>query len=266
VTSRVAPPRITARTGLADDIRRIGVRPGDTVLLHSSLRAIGWVTGGARTVVRSVLDVLGLDGTLVVPTQTADNRDPANWDDPPVPASYWAEIRAQLPAFDPVRSPSHRMGAIAESVRTWPGAIRSTHPQTSFAGIGPRAAGLLTGHELESQLGESSPLARLEDVNAKILLLGVGFDRCTAFHLAEYRLPSPPVVHNSAAVVTPVGRVWLEFDGVALDSADFAALGADLAAGTTLVTTGTVGAAPSRLLSLRHAVAYAERWLRAYRI
>jgi aminoglycoside 3-N-acetyltransferase len=265
VTSRVAPPRITARTGLADDIRRIGVRAGDTVLLHSSLRAIGWVTGGARTVVRSVLDVLGLDGTLVVPTQTADNRDPSSWDDPPLPRSYWAEIRAQLPAFDPARSPSHRMGAIAETVRTWPGAIRSAHPQTSFAAIGPRAAGLVTGHELESQLGESSPLARLEEVDAKILLLGVGFDRCTAFHLAEYRLPSPPVVRTAAAVRTPVGRAWLEFDGVALDSADFGALGADLQARTDLVSTGMVGTAPSLLLPLRPAVRYAERWLRAHR-
>jgi aminoglycoside 3-N-acetyltransferase len=265
VTSHTAPPRITARTGLADDIRRIGVVPGDTVLVHSSLRALGWVPGGARTVVRALLDAVGLDGTLVVPTQTADNRDPSSWDDPPLPQSYWDEIRAQLPAFDPARSPSHRMGAIAETVRTWPGAIRSTHPQTSFAAIGPAAAGLLAGHELESQLGESSPLARLEGVDAKILLLGVGFERCTAFHLAEYRLPCPPIVRNSAAVVTPVGRVWLEFDGVALDSADFGPLGADLQSETRLVTTGEVGTAPSRLLRLRPAVRYAQRWMRFHR-
>jgi aminoglycoside 3-N-acetyltransferase len=265
VTAQLFAPGIGSRASLADDIRRIGVQAGDTVLAHSSLRAIGWVQGGARTVVRALLDVLGLAGTLVVPTQTADNRDPASWDDPPVPAAYWPQIRAQLPAFDPARSPSHRMGAVAECVRTWPGAIRSGHPQTSFAALGPAAAGLLAGHRLESQLGESSPLARLEEIGAKILLLGVGFDRCTAFHLAEYRLPNPPIMANSAAVATPIGRTWMQFPGVALDSADFAALGADLQARTDLVTAGVVGAAATRLLPLPADVAYAQGWLSVHR-
>jgi aminoglycoside 3-N-acetyltransferase len=242
----------------------MGVRPGETLLVHSSLRSLGWVRGGAPAVVRALLDVLGPAGTIVVPTQTADNRDPSRWNDPP-PASWWAEIRNHVVAFDPASTPSSRMGAIAECVRRWPGAIRSRHPQTSFAALGRGAAALLDRHELEFQLGESSPLARLAETGARILLLGVGFDRCTAFHLAEHRLPNPPIRPDACAVLTPTGRAWVTFAAVGLDATDFGLLGRDLEAETDLVTIGCVGRADARIFSLPDAVDYAEKWLIAHR-
>ncbi|HVQ97012.1 MAG TPA: AAC(3) family N-acetyltransferase [Mycobacteriales bacterium] len=249
---------------LVDDLRRLGVRPGETLLVHSSLRALGWVAGAAPAVVRSLLDVLGPAGTVVVPSQTADNRDPSTWDDPP-PESWWAEIRNHVAGFDPVCTPSRRMGAIAECVRTWPGAVRSAHPQTSFAAVGPAAGWLLHPHELAAQLGEASPLGRLAGTDARILLLGVGYDRCTAFHLAEHRLPAPPSRPDACALLTPQGRIWRGFTAVHLDATDFAALGHDLEAETDLVRHGRVGAAAARLLPLAHAVDYAEKWLLAHR-
>lgn len=249
---------------LVDDLRRLGVRRGETLLVHSSLRALGWVDGAAPAVVRAVRDVLGPAGTLVVPSQTADNRDPSTWEDPP-PESWWTEIRKHVAGFDPALTPSRRMGAIAECVRTWPGAIRSAHPQTSFAAIGPAAADLLAPHEIEAQLGEDSPLGRLARTDARILLLGVGYDRCTAFHLAEHRLPAPPTRPDACALLTPAGRVWQVFTAVRVDATDFGALGHDLETQTDLVTRGHVGVADTRLLPLAHAVDFAEKWLRAHR-
>jgi aminoglycoside 3-N-acetyltransferase len=259
---QAAPAQTTA--SLAGDLRRLGVRPGETLLVHSSLRSLGRVTGGAPAVVRALLAALGPAGTVVVPTQTADNRDPSRWHDPP-PESWWAEIRNHVVAFDPVSTPSRRMGAVAECVRTWPGAVRSAHPQTSFAAVGPRAAALLAGHHLEAQLGEASPLARLAEAGARILLLGVGFDRCTAFHLAEHRLPDPPVRPDACAVITPRGRAWLSFAAVELDASDFRLLGGDLEAETDLVSTARIGRAEARLVGLSDAVDYAEKWLIAHR-
>jgi aminoglycoside 3-N-acetyltransferase len=265
VTVRLARGGPALRTEtLVDDLRRLGVRPGETLLLHSSLRAVGWVAGGAPTVVAAIRAVLGPAGTLVVPSQTADNRDPSTWDDPP-PESWWAEIREQVPGFDPVLTPSRRMGAIAECVRTAVGAVRSAHPQTSFAAVGPAAADLLVPHELEAQLGDASPLGRLADAGARILLLGVGYDRCTAFHLAEHRLPGTPTRPDAAALITPEGRVWRVFTAVRLDAGDFPALGRDLEARTDLVVRGRVGSADARLLPLAAAVDFAEGWLRAHR-
>src|SRR5579862_4147659 len=63
------------RESLARDLRSLGVIPGQTLLVHASLRQIGWVSGGADEVVAALRQVLGRDATLVVPTSTADNSD-----------------------------------------------------------------------------------------------------------------------------------------------------------------------------------------------
>jgi len=243
------------------DLRRLGVPVNATLIVHSSLRSLGWVCGGAETVIQALLDVLGPDGTLVVPTHTANNRDPSRWTDPPVPEAWWAVIRENMPGFDPSSTPSFGVGVIPEQVRTWPGAVRSAHPQTSFAAVGPRAEWIVERHHLDSQLGEASPLARLEQDGAWVLLLGVGFDRCTAFHLAEYRIPEPPTRENSCAIMTPAGRRWVTYTGIALDDGDFAELGRDFETRTGVVLRGTVGSAECGLFPLRDAVAYAQQWL-----
>jgi aminoglycoside 3-N-acetyltransferase len=249
---------------LADGLRNLGIRAGDTLLVHASLRSLGRVAGGATTVVLALQEVLGPAGTIVVPTQTAYNRHPARRKPPP-PEDLWPRIQATTPAFDPNTTPSRRMGRIAECVRTWPGAGRSAHPQTSFAAIGPNARYLLEPHVLTSQLDESSPLGRLEKVDARVLLLGVGFARCTAFHLAEYRLPDPPRRLNHCVLMTPDGRKWTTYDGVALDQSDFPELGAALERETDHVRVGAVGQAECRLVPLPAAVQFAEKWLLANR-
>jgi aminoglycoside 3-N-acetyltransferase len=250
---------------LAGDLRELGLAAGDTVLLHSSLSSLGWVCGGAVAVVQAFLDVLGPTGTLVAPSFATENRDPARWAGPEIPASWWPQIRESLPPYDPALTPCRSLGIIAETVRCWPGAFRSPHPQTSFAAIGARAAALTSRHDLASELGERSPLTALEAAGARIVLLGVGFDRCTAFHLAEYRLPWRTPRDNACVMTTPAGRAWVPYRGVLLDAGDFAELGADLEH-TGAVLAGRVGSADARLLELAAAVAFARDWLTEHRV
>lgn len=250
------------RRSVRDDLVALGLPAGGIVLVHSSLRAMGYVCGGPVAVVQALLDVLTPDGTLVVPAQTPQNRDPARWTRQ-VPAAWWPEIRDHLPAFDPAVHDCRAMGLVAETVRTWPGAVRSHHPQTSFAAVGPRAPELMSRHDLDSELGERSPLAALDAADAHTLLLGVGYDRCTAFHLAEYRLPRPPQRRRNACVVLgPDGRrQWRTYVGTRLDAGPFGALGRDFELETSSVVTGPVGQAVARLLPIRSAVNYASAWL-----
>jgi aminoglycoside 3-N-acetyltransferase len=249
------------RDSIGADLRALGVRNGQVVLLHSSLSSLGWVCGGAVAVVQAMLDVLGESGTLVVPTQTMDNSDPRHWTRPPVPESWWPVIREAMPGFDPRVTPADKLGAVVEMVRTWPGAVRSDHPHTSFAAVGKRAEELLAVHRLDSQLGEGSPLAVLERVGAEVLLLGVGYGSCTAFHLAEYRVPEPAMTEYGCAVLDAEGnRHWRTYVDVDTNSDRFPDLGAAFER-TGAVTIGKVGNAECRLFTVEQAVAHAVEWL-----
>ncbi|MEU9448454.1 AAC(3) family N-acetyltransferase [Streptomyces sp. NPDC048277] len=252
---------LVTRDTLASELCALGVQPGETLLTHSSLSSLGWVNGGPVAVVQGLLDALGPDGTLVVPTQTGDLSDPAVWRNPPVPQEWWAAVRATMPSYDPRITPARGVGVIPETVRTWPGALRSGHPQTSFAAVGPRAAEITGGHAPDCRLGERSPLARLEKLGARVLMLGTGYATCTSFHLAEYRIPSPRV---------PVGRPapgggWEEVTEVSITSDRFDELGYDFERDRPVVVRGQVGAAETRLFPVADAVAYAERWLAVHR-
>jgi aminoglycoside 3-N-acetyltransferase len=249
---------------LAADLRTLGVSPGDVLLVHSSMRSLGFLAGGVHAVVQGLLDALE-GGTLVVPTHTSGNSDPAEWSRPPVPESWWPVIREQAPAFDPARTPSHWMGVVAETVRTWPGAIRSDHPQVSFAALGPRAADIVGEHPLDDPLGERSPLGAIYRFDGRVLLLGCGYDSCTSLHLAECRQPAPPRHRVGASVRWPDGTSgWTTWTEVVADETDFARLGADFEA-TGGATIGRVGEATARLVPQRALVDFGTDWMAEHR-
>ncbi len=254
--------RLHPRRALASHLAALGVRPGATLLVHSSVKALGFVPGGTVAVAQALQDAVGPGGTLVVPTQTGDNSDPAGWRNPPVPEAWWPVIRAETPAFDPVLTPGRGMGALAEQLRTWPGAVRSGHPTTSFAAVGARAAEIVAVHDLDSQCGERSPLATLERVGAQVLLLGATFGSCTCFHLAEYRVPHAAQRRQLAGAVLDVdgARAWVTWADLDVDEGDFDRIGSAFV-DSGAVSTGRVGDATSHLFGLGAAVAFAASWM-----
>ena len=84
---------------LRDDFEALGIEKGMVLLVHSSLSALGWVCGGAVAVIIALQEVLGETGTLVMPTHSTDLSDPSQWENPPVPESWWQTIRETMPAL-----------------------------------------------------------------------------------------------------------------------------------------------------------------------
>jgi aminoglycoside 3-N-acetyltransferase len=249
---------------LAVQLRLIGVRPGMRLMVHAALAGTGLCPGPLRD---ALLGVLGPRGTLVVPTFTPENSTTSTAHLARIAGLGPAGVRAfrdRMPAFDPALTPSQGMGALAEAVRTAPGAARSAHPQTSFAALGRDAERFCAGHRLESHLGEDSPLGKLCWEGGQVLMINVGFASCTAFHLAEYRIPKPLLRMYECVVKVNLpgrrpGEEWTAYEDVALDDSDFAEIGTSFP--DSRVRRGRVGGAPAMLFSIPDAVDHALEWM-----
>lgn len=194
-------------TALAD----LGLNAGDMVMLHSSLSSFGHVEGGATTVVAALLEVLTAAGTLVAPTFSHYQQSEEEWD------------REHTPSL---------MGKISETVRTWPGALRSSHAAHPLSAIGARAE-LIACRPYRTGFGPDSPFKTLVEENAWILLMGVTYSNCTLFHLleAEAQVPYRFLEERKGVVIIDGvrdenGGAW-EYTNSGVGN-DFLTLGAEL--------------------------------------
>jgi len=259
---RTPPRTLVTCEDVADGLLGAGLE-GRVVMVHTSMRRLGYVVGGADAVVRGIAHAVGPAGTVVMPAQSWQLCDPAFLREPGVDPSWYPVLREHLPAYDPARTPTRTMGAVAELFRTWPGVVRSAHPQRSVAALGPDAARVTARHDLDDAAGERSPMRALEDLDALVCLLGTGFESCTALHLAENRTVWPGQVwaEQGAPVVVDGERRWVTWREVVPADGDFAACGAAFtAAHPEHVRTVRVGAAEAVVVPVRELVAFATPW------
>lgn len=247
---------------LLNDLRALGIRRGDTLIVHSAMSKMGWVCGREVAVVAALLRAVGPMGLVVMPAHSGDNSEPSDWQNPPVPQSWQSVIRETMPAYRRRVTPTRCMGRIAECFRTWPGTRRSAHPHVSWCARGFGAAWLLRGHRYGKPcLGMGSPLGRLYRRNAKVLLLGVGYDNCTALHLAEALYTGTPQSMVGAAVRVRGRRVWQSWREMEMDSDRFPDIGAAYEAAGGQVTPGKVGAAQCKVVRVKPLVDFGAQWL-----
>ncbi|WP_459194018.1 AAC(3) family N-acetyltransferase [Halosimplex sp. J119] len=254
-------------SSMVDDLRDLGVEAGDTLLVHSSLSALGWVCGDAQAVVDALREAVTERGTLVVPTHTGQYTDPRLWSNPPVPEGWIETIHEERPPYRPESTPSRAVGVIPECFRGYPDTVRSRHPTFSFAAWGADAEAIVADHHYDYGLGERSPLARIYERDGDVLMLGTGYGTNTSLHLAEYRGEFPKdTVRNDAPVVENGETVRIEYEDFATDTSDFEDVGAAFETEREdAVERGTVGAADSRLVSQPALVDFAVEWFDANR-
>jgi aminoglycoside 3-N-acetyltransferase len=260
VVKQTSTPNTTA--SLIKDFKMLGVQEGSVILMHSSLSKIGWTIGGPIAVIDAILEILTQEGTLVMPSFTNYNTDPSEWQKPPVPQEWWDIIRKCMPGFHSELSPTRSMGVIAETFRKYPGVVRSNHPVASFAAWGKYALKIVSNHNLHSDLGEHSPLARIYELDGKIMLLGVGHSNNSSLHLAEYRSEYHGKQYKSvgSAIIENHKRVWKEWLEIDHYSEDFRQIGKEFE-DIINYKPKKVGIGEARLLSQKDIVDFAIRWM-----
>ena len=256
-----SPEPVTVES-MTSDLNALGVEVGQTVLVHGSLSALGWVCGGAPAVVDALQRVVGEDGTIVMPTHSPGNRDPTDMSATPVPESWYGTVREEMPPYRPAVTPTQGMGAIVECFRSYPTVRRSDHPQHSFAAWGADAAFVTEDHAYDHSLGERSPLARIYDLNGDVLYLGTTHATSTSLHLAEYRADLDLGTETKASAVLVEGkREWVQWKDINFDDEDFSDCGAAFEREhPDAFKTGSVGVGNAKLLDQRPLVDFGIKW------
>lgn len=255
------------RAALTDDLRRLGLVAGDTVMVHAAMSKVGELLNGPDALILALLDATAPGGTILSYTDwdarydellDADGRVPPEW-------------REHVPPFDPARSRAIRdHGVLAEFIRTTPGARRSRNPGASMSALGAKAEWLTADHPLDYGYGEGSPLARLVEARGKVLMVGAPLDTMTLLHHAEHlaRIPGKRIRRIEVPFATPHGTEWRmveEFDTSdpvvdGLPEDYFATIVREYLA-TGVGSEGDVGQAPSVLVDAAGITAFAVKWL-----
>jgi len=163
---------------IVDDLCALGIKTGDTILVHSSLKSIGYVEGGPDTVIDAFLEVIGKSGTLLMPSFQKGSE-------------FFILDRGCR--FD-LRNSRSELGIISETFRKRPGIIRSLNPTHCTAGIGPMAKDILAGHEkCNISCGAGTPYHKIAEVGGKIILMGVDHGSNTTLHFVENTNGAPTV-------------------------------------------------------------------------
>lgn len=154
------------KSDLIAAFRAVGLAEGDLVLVHSALRKLGPVDGGADTVIDALLETVGPTGTVAVPTHTFEI------------------VGSRQPVFHQTLSPAN-VGVLTNVFRQRPNAVRNLHPTHSVAAIGPRAAEFVACPDMTTPAAADSPYGKLRDWGGKVMIIGPGLERCTFFHGCE---------------------------------------------------------------------------------
>ncbi|MBT3380601.1 MAG: AAC(3) family N-acetyltransferase [Lentisphaerae bacterium] len=175
-----------AEAKLKEQLRSIGLRDGMDLLVHSSLKRVGPVDGGADTIIDALRDAIGPSGTLMMSTVSGN-------------------VTPDQTIFHVLETPSS-VGALSNVFRKRPGAIRSLHPVHSIAAMGPKATFFTEGHlEATTPWSPDSPYGKLMRNNGSVLFLGTNFSANTCIHAIEIEARVSGLYKESTTALQIIG-------------------------------------------------------------
>jgi aminoglycoside 3-N-acetyltransferase len=240
---------------LTEGFERLGLKEGDSVVMHASLESVGDVDGGAAMVLHRLLRVLGKGGTLLMPSFTSITRHSSTHDGHTKPGC-WCEGREgrHLP-FIPELQPDKTLGEIAKRLCSWPASRRSGHPAYSFVAVGKHGDELVRDYSLDDPL---LPIKRFLKYTPRVLTVGVGFNLVTAIHVAEQLRLFVKFARERALTFTSRGPAWLDITALGCSNG-FQKLGSQPGGSESKGT--KIGLATSQIYSMKNLIESADSLL-----
>ena len=239
---------------MTEGFERLGLREGDSVIMHATLEGMGAVEGGAGMVLYRLLRILGKRGTLLMPTFTSITRH-SSLHDNYTKRGCWCDGHEDrhLP-FIPELQPDKNLDTICQRLCSWPASRRSQHPAYSFVAVGAHGDEVVRDYSLQDPL---LPVKGFLKQDPLVLTIGVGLDLAVAIHLAEQRRLAVKFPTERALMFTSKGLTWVDVTALAC-SVGFEKLRAqieDTERGTT------IGSASARVCPARKLIECADSLL-----
>mmetsp|Transcript_6744 Transcript_6744/g.9800 ORF Transcript_6744/g.9800 Transcript_6744/m.9800 type:complete len:272 (-) Transcript_6744:972-1787(-) len=252
---------------IEEEFKKLGIKKGMTMIIHTSMKEIGYIIGGAQSYIDALENIMGLNekegGTLIMTTYSGQNSDPTQWKEPE--AEQGIETRKHIPVYSRKKTPTRGMGKVPELFRQYPGTRRSMHPKLSFTAKGKHAKKIIDGHALDFALNKNSPLGNMvnmKDQETYICLVGVTHKANTSLHLAEYEAERATIIKEGASMMIQGQKHWIWYAERDITNEDFEEIGEAFERDyPEHVKRGVIGNAETMLIKQQPLIDYAIQYM-----
>ena len=252
---------VSSKEEIVQQLMSLGIQKGMVLLVQADLQRLGYLIGGEQALIEALIDAVGYEGTLVMPTFTPQLLDPS-CQKKTVERVYWDDVRASSFPFD--RKLSAPQDALSLQFLRNEGVVRCYHPLYSFAAWGKYAKLICDRHPLHFGLSKDSPLGKIVEFNGYTILLGCEYESCSMFHLARYSGDQLPIRLVSAPIENNKQTIWKDMLDLDYHTKSFSEIGEAMEE-RSVVKTSYIGNGRCRMFSAREAITLATAYFHIHR-
>lgn len=254
---------ISTKEDIRQQLISMGIQKGMVILVQSNVKKLGYLAGGEQALIEAVMETIGYEGTMIMPSFTPQMADPS-CQKKSIDRERWQDVRDHSFAFDRKLSQPQYCDSLVHQFLRNEGVVRSYHPLYSFAAWGKYAKLLCDKHPLHFGLSQDSPLGKIVEFNGYVLLLGCEYEHCVMFQLARYSGEQLPIKIVSAPIENNKKILWKDMLELEYNTKNFSDIG-EAMEDRFVVKTSYIGNGLCRFFSAREATTLATAYFHIHK-